>query len=133
MRQSRFWSKEYYLCSINDKDDHFKMTEESLHQEEPKCFCAADKERVMITHSGCANEMIDKVYSYLKDLNYFDEILITRAGGVISSHCGPGTLGVLYVGKQKLNFPLFDSIMFGTKVYVTKDMQYFLGGRDYHG
>ena len=87
----------------------------------------------MITHSGCANEMIDKVYSYLKDLNYFDEILITRAGGVISSHCGPGTLGVLYVGKQKLNFPLFDSIMFGTKVYVTKDMQYFLGGRDYHG
>ena len=38
---------------------------------------AADKERVMITHSGCANEMIDKVYSYLKDLNYFDEILIT--------------------------------------------------------
>ena len=60
---------------------------------------AADKERVMITHSGCANEMIDKVYSYLKDLNYFDEILITRAGGVISSHCGPGTLGVLYVGK----------------------------------
>ena len=59
----------------------------------------ADKERVMITHSGCANEMIDKVYSYLKDLNYFDEILITRAGGVISSHCGPGTLGVLYVGK----------------------------------
>ena len=60
---------------------------------------AADKERVMITHSGCANEMIDKVYSYLKELNYFEEILITRAGGVISSHCGPGTLGVLYVGK----------------------------------
>ena len=59
----------------------------------------ADKERVFLTHSGCDQEIIDKVYSYLNDLNYFGEILITRAGGVISSHCGPGTLGVLYVGK----------------------------------
>lgn len=71
--------------------DYVKDMEESLLN--------ADKERVMITHSGCTQEMIDKVYSYLNDLNYFGEILITRAGGVISSHCGPGTLGVLYVGK----------------------------------
>ena len=59
----------------------------------------ADNERVFVTHSGCNQEIIDKVYSYLKELDYFEEILITRAGGVISSHCGPGTLGVLYVGK----------------------------------
>lgn len=59
----------------------------------------ADNERVFLTHSGCDQEIIDKVYSYLNDLNYFGEILVTRAGGVISSHCGPGTLGVLYVGK----------------------------------
>lgn len=59
----------------------------------------ADKERVFVTHSGCDQEIIDKVYAYLKELDYFEEILITRAGGVISSHCGPGTLGVLYVGK----------------------------------
>lgn len=26
-----------------------------------------------------------------------DEIIETRAGGVISSHCGPGTLGVLFI------------------------------------
>ena len=30
-------------------------------------------------------------------LNDFQEIVITRAGGVISSHCGPGTLGVLFI------------------------------------
>ena len=40
---------------------------------------------------------IDSVYSYIKEMDYFDRIEITRAGGVISSHCGPGTLGVLYV------------------------------------
>ena len=59
----------------------------------------ADSERVFITHSGCNQEMIDKVYAYLKDMDYFKEILITRAGGVISSHCGYGTLGVLYLKK----------------------------------
>lgn len=56
-------------------------------------------ERVFITHSGCDAEVIAKIEAYLKELNYFEEILITRAGGVISSHCGPGTLGVLFVDK----------------------------------
>lgn len=58
----------------------------------------ADKTRVFITHSGCEETTIEKIKTFLEDLNYFDEILITRAGGVISSHCGPGTLGVLYYG-----------------------------------
>ena len=57
----------------------------------------ADSKRVFITHSGCEQEILDKVYAYLKDLNRFDEIHVTRAGGVVSSHCGPGTLGVLYL------------------------------------
>lgn len=38
-----------------------------------------------------------QVYDYLDGLHYFNEILETRAGGVISSHCGPGTLGVLFI------------------------------------
>ena len=59
----------------------------------------ARKNRVFITHSGCEQEIIDSVYAYLENMNYFDEILVTRAGGVISSHCGPGTLGVLYIAE----------------------------------
>lgn len=57
----------------------------------------AKKDRVFITHSGCSDEVIDRVKEYLTSLNHFDEILVTRAGGVVSSHCGPGTLGVLYI------------------------------------
>lgn len=57
----------------------------------------AKKDRVFITHSGCEQEVIDSVKIYLESLNVFDEILVTRAGGVISSHCGPGTLGVLFI------------------------------------
>lgn len=59
----------------------------------------ADKSRVFITHSGCEQAIIDSVHAYLEELNHFDEILVTRAGGVISSHCGPGTLGVLYIAE----------------------------------
>lgn len=54
-------------------------------------------DRVFITHSGCEDTIIQEVYDYLEGLNYFKEILITRAGAVVSSHCGPGTLGVLYI------------------------------------
>lgn len=60
----------------------------------------AKKDRVFITHSGCDEEVIVSVQSYLEELQIFDEILVTRAGGVISSHCGPGTLGVLFITKE---------------------------------
>ena len=56
----------------------------------------ADPHRVFITHSGCEEAVLRSVEEYLKGLHHFEEILITRAGGVISSHCGPGTLGVLF-------------------------------------
>jgi len=59
----------------------------------------ADPKRVFITHSGCDTEIISAVKEKLEALGYFEEILITRAGGVISSHCGPNTLGVLFYTK----------------------------------
>jgi DegV family protein with EDD domain len=57
----------------------------------------ARKDRVFITHSGCDKEIVDSVKEYLQSLNHFNEILETRAGSVVSSHCGPGTLGVLFI------------------------------------
>jgi DegV family protein with EDD domain len=57
----------------------------------------AKKDRVFITHSGCDKEIVDEVKNYLASLHVFKEILETRAGGVVSSHCGPGTLGVLFI------------------------------------
>jgi DegV family protein with EDD domain len=61
----------------------------------------ARKDRVFITHSGCERAIIDAVRDYLESLDHFDEILETRAGGVISCHCGPGTLGVLYITEKE--------------------------------
>jgi DegV family protein with EDD domain len=59
----------------------------------------ACEDRVFITHSGCDQEIIQAVKKYLEELSVFKEILITRAGCVVSSHCGPGTLGVLFIEK----------------------------------
>lgn len=58
---------------------------------------AARTDRVFITHSGCSREVVEEVRAYLESLHRFREIHETRAGGVISSHCGPGTLGVLFI------------------------------------
>ncbi len=71
--------------------DYVTEMEEDLKNAEPK--------RVFITHSGCDAAIEAEVKAYLESLNYFDEILITRAGSVVSSHCGPGTLGVLFIAK----------------------------------
>lgn len=59
----------------------------------------ARPDRVFITHAGCDEDIIADVKNYLEGLNYFEEICITRAGGVVSSHCGYGTLGVLFIAQ----------------------------------
>lgn len=68
------------------------MEQELLH---------AKKDRVFITHSGCDREIVDSVRAYLESLEHFGEIIETRAGSVISSHCGPGTLGVLFIKESE--------------------------------
>ena len=76
------------------KIDHVIMTYAKDLEED---LMNAKKDRVFITHSGCDESIIDSVKEYLESLHKFDEIHVTRAGGVVSSHCGPGTLGVLYI------------------------------------
>ncbi|MBQ8497181.1 MAG: DegV family protein [Clostridia bacterium] len=61
-----------------------------------KDLATADKRRVFITHSGCKDATVQAIYDKIAALEYFEEINITTAGGVISSHCGPNTLGVLF-------------------------------------
>lgn len=57
----------------------------------------ADPSRVFITHTVTEGNSVNEVRQYLEGLNYFKEIIETNAGGVVSSHCGPGTLGVLFI------------------------------------
>lgn len=55
--------------------------------------------RIFITHSGISEERIALVKAEIEKHMHFDEVLITRAGCTISAHCGPNTLGILFVRK----------------------------------
>lgn len=61
----------------------------------------AKPDTVYITHSGVEKAITDDVRAYLESLSHFNEIIETRAGGIISCHCGPGTLGVLFIAGPK--------------------------------
>lgn len=56
-----------------------------------------DKTRCFITHSSCEPEIVAAARQQVENLFRFDEIFETVAGNVVTSHCGKGTLGVLFI------------------------------------
>lgn len=57
-----------------------------------------DTRRVFITHTRLDEEIIDDVRTMIRYyLPGTDEILTTTAGSTITTHCGPGVLGILFV------------------------------------
>jgi DegV family protein with EDD domain len=54
-------------------------------------------DRIFITHSGTSTENIDTVRKTIREIAEFKEIFVTRAGCTISSHCGPNTVGILFM------------------------------------
>lgn len=61
-----------------------------------------DPDRVFITHAGCDDEIVNGVYKLVEKTGHFKEIIVSRAGCTISSHCGKDTLGILYFRKTPL-------------------------------
>ena len=57
-----------------------------------------NKHRVFVTHSGCKPEVVAHVKELVAGYG-FEEVLETVAGCAISNHCGPNTLGVLFLRK----------------------------------
>ena len=59
-----------------------------------------DMSRIFVTHTKCDPEEVEYVKSlvrqYCPDVR---EILETVAGATVTTHCGPGTLGVLFIRK----------------------------------
>ena len=56
-----------------------------------------DPHRIFITESGgFTPEEVAEVAEAVRSYQPFEEVLHTRAGCTVSSHCGPRTLGILY-------------------------------------
>ena len=56
-----------------------------------------DKSRCFITHTTADEDLVNAAREKVKEVFQFDEIIETVAGSIITSHCGKGTLGVLFV------------------------------------
>lgn len=59
-------------------------------------------DRVFVTHAGCDPKVVESVVEAVKTTLPFKEVLVTRAGCTVSSHCGANTLGVLFIRKTPL-------------------------------
>ena len=57
-------------------------------------------DHAFITHSGeVPEETLSQLTALVRELAPFEEVFVTQAGCTVSSHCGPGTLGVLFLRK----------------------------------
>ena len=60
---------------------------------------AVDPKRIFITHTGVTREQFEYTKKLVLERVPFVEVLEVRAGCSITSHCGQGTLGILFVRK----------------------------------
>ena len=58
-----------------------------------------DTRRIFITCTTTPDEVRQAVENEIRSIMDFDEIIHSRAGCTVSSHCGPGTLGILFYRK----------------------------------
>ena len=54
-------------------------------------------DRIFVTHTPCRPETVEAVKAEIQTAAPFSEIIETTAGCTISSHCGPNTLGILFL------------------------------------
>ena len=58
-----------------------------------------DSKRLFVTRTPVSEESYAAVMDAVSKYSQFDEVYETEAGCTVSCHCGPGTLGVLFVRK----------------------------------
>lgn len=58
-----------------------------------------DRDTLFVTHTPVSSECLEAVEATVNNLADFNNIYWTEAGCTVSCHCGPGTLGVIFVRK----------------------------------
>ena len=59
----------------------------------------ADEENVFVTYSDIDMDKVEQMCDKIKAMNKFKNVYLAKAGGVISSHCGPGAFAIMYMTK----------------------------------
>lgn len=58
-----------------------------------------DEDRIFITHTDVSRQSLEAVRSGVAQYGNFKNVYETVAGCTVSCHCGPGTMGILFVRK----------------------------------
>ena len=58
-----------------------------------------DARRVFVTTTSNNEKDVNYMFDQVRRIAKPQDVRLTRAGSVISSHCGPGTTGILYLVK----------------------------------
>lgn len=59
-----------------------------------------DTDLCFVTHSNANEEVVNEIVEYVKAKGIFKEVVSCTAGSTITSHCGKGTLGILYINQK---------------------------------
>lgn len=59
-------------------------------------------DKVFVTHAGCDEDVVNMCVAKVKEIAPDANVMITRAGCTVSSHCGRNTLGVLFIRKNPI-------------------------------
>ncbi len=78
--------------------------EKCLEQYVQDRLCGRDEEldlsQIFITHTAASDTAVDTTRKAVQRYGKFQQILESRAGCTVSCHCGPHTLGILFVRKK---------------------------------
>ena len=56
-----------------------------------------DWDKVFITYTEVPDSALDLVKASISEYGHFSSVLEVKAGCTVSCHCGPGTLGIIFV------------------------------------
>ena len=87
MHVAKKYRGKYAKCLVDYVREHLQGRED------------LDDRLIFLTHTRMQDGEVEAVDTAIKEFANFKEIVETTAGCTISCHCGPGTLGILYIRK----------------------------------
>ncbi len=60
-----------------------------------------DTRVLFVTYAGCSVKEIDEIVEIAEKYIHFDQVILQKASATVSSNCGVGTFGLMFVRKEK--------------------------------
>ena len=60
-----------------------------------------DTSLLFVTYAGCSVKQIDEIVEIVEKYIHFDQVILQKASATVSSNCGIGTFGLMFVRKEK--------------------------------